>query len=79
MMYPSRPRFQVLIVPCNASLVSQVEEILPPTAKDDDRVVVQAIPLDVRGDWETAYVGHSDMWSLAEASVKLRKSSVGQE
>ncbi|KAJ7364310.1 hypothetical protein DFH08DRAFT_838959 [Mycena albidolilacea] len=77
MVCSSRPRFQVLIVPCHATLVSWVEAILPPTAKDDDRVVVQAIPQDVREDW--AYVGHSDMWSLAEASVKLRKNSVGQE
>ncbi|KAJ7769031.1 hypothetical protein B0H14DRAFT_2967985 [Mycena olivaceomarginata] len=74
MVCSSRPHFQVLIVPCHATLVSWVEVILPPTAQDDDRVV-QAIPQDVREDW--AYAGHSDMWSLAEASVKLRKSSVG--
>ncbi|KAJ7769028.1 hypothetical protein B0H14DRAFT_354821 [Mycena olivaceomarginata] len=76
----SCPRLQVLIILCPLTLVGRVEESLPPAAKADPRVVVQAkvTRRKIIEDWEATYAGHLNIWSRAEATVKERLS-VGNE
>ncbi|KAF7352657.1 hypothetical protein MVEN_01231500 [Mycena venus] len=75
MVCSSCPRLQVLI-PLNASLSPPI-----PQSARDRRIVVQTRAREVQAirEWEASYFSRPSVWSRAEATMKERSTSSGQQ